>query len=157
MTSESHVRKAVVAWLYRHHWNNLNPKEKGEHGPDIRVKKLGYSRYFIIEVKGDPIDAKHPDSSRTACFWVAIGQIVTHMKTKSDDYYGIALPKSYDSKIKNLPWVFCRKNRLSSFLVDGKKVEHLTWRDLQHLAERRRRHLTDLEFVEPERSFRWAA
>src|ERR1700687_4198396 len=132
MTSETHVRAAVIRWLYRHGYNtNLNPKEKAEHGVDIRVKHGRYARYFLIETKGDPIKAKSPDSSRTADVWKAIGQIVTRMNTLADYRYGVAFPASFRKKIKCLPWQFCKRNRLSVFLVDGNKVTRLTWRELR--------------------------
>jgi hypothetical protein len=137
VTSESKVIAAVVRWLYRNGYGYLVYKEKAHHGVDIRVRNLRYSRYFFIEAKGDPIKAKYPDSSRTVDFWTAIGQIVSRMRTLSADYYGVAFPVSYYKKIKNLPWVFCKKNRLHVFLVDGNKVKCLNWRQLKSLPNKK--------------------
>lgn len=130
MLSETHVRTAVVLWLRRKGYAIADPKEKAQHGPDIRVRHLKYPRYFIVETKGDPIKAKSPDASRTADFWKAVGQIATRMSTGALYHYGVAFPASFRKKVKNLPWRFCRRNHLSVFLVDGaRRVQRLTWRD----------------------------
>jgi hypothetical protein len=131
MATEQEVRLAVGRWLYRNGYMRLERKDDYVHGADIRVRNQGYGRWFIIEVKGDPIHAKSGDSSRTAAFWVALGQIVTRMNPKSGYYYGIAFPISYRPKLKNLPWQFCLHNRLHVFLVDGNHVEHLDARTLR--------------------------
>jgi len=70
------------------------------------------------------------------------------MKTRSADNYAIAFPRSYEKKVKNLPWLFCKKNRLSVFLVDGNKVSHITWRELKD-REREKRRLSLLKHSEP--------
>lgn len=125
----------MIRWLYRNGYAYLQPKDERQHGVDIRLRNVRYGRWFIIEVKGDPAKAKAPDSSRTAAFWVAIGQIVTRMNPKNGYYYGIAFPVSYRKKIKNLPWQFCLHNRLYVFLVDGHRVELLNWRDLRAIQK----------------------
>jgi hypothetical protein len=130
--TESHVRTAVLFWLRRKGYAITDPKEQAEHGVDIRARHLKYPRYFLVETKGDPIKSKKPDGTRTSCFWVAVGQIATRMDTSALYHYGIAFPDTFHKKVVNLPWQFCKKNRLSIFLVDeNKKVKHLTWKDLK--------------------------
>jgi len=133
--SETDVRTAVALWLRRHGFGILDPKEKHQKGADIRARHVDYARYFIVEVKGDPTKkAKQPDGSRYVDFMTAIGQIVTRMKTRAFYYYGLAFPKSYEKQVRKLPWRFCKKNRISVFLVDGdRRVDHLRWKDLKDL------------------------
>lgn len=130
--SETQVREAVIYFLRTLGYSIVDPKEKSQHGVDIRARHIKYWRFFIVEAKGDPIGAKFPDSSRTSCFWTAIGQIVTRMNTLSRNYYGVAFPESYAAKVKNLPWQFCKKNQLSVFLVGSNgKIKHLTHKELR--------------------------
>lgn len=52
--SEKFVRRAIIRYLERKGWaRNLREKEKTEQGVDIRVRHNKYSRYFLIETKGD--------------------------------------------------------------------------------------------------------
>jgi hypothetical protein len=108
---------------------------KGEHGPDIRVRHNEYPRYFIVEAKGDanPKTVENLGARREVAFLLALGQIVTRMDTKAAYHYGLALPGSFESKVKiRLPWLFCKANDLQVLLVDSQgKVRAVNWHHLK--------------------------
>lgn len=129
--TEIKVKKAVISWLRRQGYSNIHKAHPL--GVDVKARNKKYSRFFFIEAKGDsPRKVKNPDAGRTSKFRTALGQIVTRMKTKSRDYYAIALPETFVRKVKNISWIFCKRNNLSIILVDDKmKVRQLIWRNLQ--------------------------
>ena len=136
--SERFVKNAVIRHLSRIGYNrNLQAKETGEHGIDIKVRHHGYARYFVVEVKGepDPKKQKYPASAREVNFNYVLGQILTRMKYKALYKYGIGLPESYSDKVfRRLPWMACKKLHLYVFLVDDKgKVKQYTWKELKKL------------------------
>lgn len=138
---ERFIRKAVINWLSRKGYNRyLNEKETAEHGVDIKVRHYRYTRYFLVEVKGEPDPKTHkwPDSAREASFNYVLGQILTRMKHQALYWYGIALPESLHDKInRRLPWVVCKKLRLVVFLVNKQgKVREINWKELKRLQKK---------------------
>jgi len=133
--TERNVRRAVIEWLFRNGYSrNLREKSTDEHGVDIRVRHNRYSRYFLIETKGDPgSSVKHPDSSRDGCMVQALGQLVTRMNVDARHRYGVGLPETYHTKVlRRLPWKFCRKVHLCVLLVSKEgKVSCVNWRELR--------------------------
>ncbi len=134
--SERNVRRAIVEWLFRHGYGrNLRERGTAEHGIDIQVRHNRYGRYFLIEVKGDPINRiKSLNSRREVCFLLALGQIASRMKVGAALYrYGIGFPETYREKIlRRLPWTFCKKTNLCVLLVSKTgKVSCVTWRELK--------------------------
>ena len=131
--TEGFVKQQTIKWLNRHKWKIVSVKEKAEHGVDITACKIGYSRYYLIEAKGDPGKVKFPRSVRDNSFLNALGQILTRMNTQAGYYYGVALPKSYERLVfERIPWQVCKKLKLNFFLVDENgKVRHLTWKAIK--------------------------
>ena len=133
--SEASVQKHVVKWLTSNGWGRIDYKEPGEHGVDIKARNVKYGRFFFIECKGDPdpAEVKHPQANRDVKFMNALGQIVTRMGTDAGYYYGIAVPRSFESLVYGrVPWRVCRKLSLRFLLVeDDGTVKQLTWRNLR--------------------------
>ena len=125
--SEDAVILRTVEWLSNNSYKNIKSKTTDEHGVDIRANK-SYGRFVYIECKGDS-DA---NSQREVNFVYALGQIVTRMSRSKFQSYGLALPKSYESKLKRIPWQFAKRNSVFVLLVnvDG-KIERYTWKDLK--------------------------
>ena len=141
MLTESFVQEKIIEFLQKNGWStSLRSKLLKEHGVDIKVRNNKFSRYWLIEVKGDASpNAKYPKSHREVNFNLAIGQIITRMQTagtrayKYRYKYGIGYPASFkDLIIRRLPFDVCDKLNLYIFLVDGNGVvEMLGWRDLK--------------------------
>ncbi len=135
LVSEPYVKQQVVRWLTSHRWGHIDYKEEGEHGVDIRARHVDYARYYLIECKGDPDPStvKHPQANRDVRFMTALGQILSRMDTVAGYYYGIAVPRSYESLVYNrVPWQVCKRLQLRFLLVDGNgSVEELTWRAIR--------------------------
>lgn len=132
--SEKFVRRAIIRYLERKGWaRNLREKEKTEQGVDIRVRHNKYSRYFLIETKGESF-AKSALSQRETNFVYSLGQIITRMKAGGARYYyGLGLPESSAKiAIRRLPWQVAKKLLLYIFSVsrDG-KVKQYSWQDLK--------------------------
>ena len=141
--TEPFVQSAIIQHLKNNGWSsNLTSKELKEAGVDIKVRNDKFSRYWLIEVKGDPSETvKSPGGSRSSSFNSALGQIITRMHTnrkKGYKYgykYGIGFPLSFKSKvIKNLPYDVCDKLNLYAFFVhlDG-TVEQYDYKSLKKL------------------------
>lgn len=117
----------------------MRSKTTEEHGVDIKVRHNNFSRYWLIECKGDASKtAKYPRSHREVCFNLALGQIITRMKSngkrgyKYGYKYGVGFPASFrDLVVRRLPSNVADKLNLYVFLVneDG-KVEILDWKKL---------------------------
>ena len=134
--TEEFVKNSVIKYLSRKEWGtNLHFGSLRDRGVDIKVRHNRYSRYFLIECKGDP----NPDtfgsvnSGREVAFNYVLGQIVSRMRSKSKYWYAIGLPDSMREKIiKRLPKEVCKKLRLKILLVsENGKVEELNWRHLK--------------------------
>lgn len=136
--SEREVRRAIIKYLQRKGWaRNLREKETAEHGVDIQVRHNDYSRYFLIETKGEST-AKHKASGNEAAFVYSLGQIITRMNTGATRYYyGIGLPES-SAKIalRRIPWQVAKKLLLYVFSVDKTgKVKQYSWKELKVAQE----------------------
>lgn len=117
----------------------MRSKTTEEHGVDIKVRHNNFSRYWLIECKGDASkNAKYPRSHREVCFNLALGQIITRMKSngrrgyKYGYKYGVGFPASFrDLVVRRLPSNVADKLNLYVFLVDGNgKIELLDWKKL---------------------------
>jgi len=128
--SEKFVRRAIIKYLERKGWaRNLREKERSEQGVDIRVRHNKYSRYFLIETKGES-SAKSAKSMQETNFVYSLGQIITRMKAgKARYYYGLGLPESSAKiAVRRLPWQVAKKLLLYIFSVDKTgKVKQYSW------------------------------
>lgn len=143
LLTEEFVQESIIKYLTQNGWNtNLKSKTINEHGVDIKVRSDKFSRYFLIEAKGDAsINAKYPRSHREVQFNLALGQIITRMKTsgkrayKYRYKYGVGYPLSFkDLIVRRLPYDVCDKLNLYVFFVDEEgKVEVFDWKKLKDL------------------------
>ncbi len=136
--TENFVQDSVIKYLEVNGWGkSLNSKELWEHGVDIKVRNNKYSRYFLVEAKGDPSSkVKSPQGSMSSSFNSAVGQIITRMHRdgasmyKYGYKYGIAFPSSFQKMVlKKLPFDVMHKLNLYLFFVnvDG-DVEMMDWK-----------------------------
>ncbi len=138
--TEDFVQNSVIKYLEQRGWSkSLKSSELWEHGVDIKVRNDKFSRYWLIEAKGDPsIIVKSPGGSRSSGFNSALGQIITRMHRKGKRVYkygykyGIAFPHSYRNMIlKKLPFDVMDKLNLYLFFVDHKGVvEEIDWKKM---------------------------
>ena len=143
LLSEDYVQERIIDYLARNGWSKrLKAKGLKEHGVDIKVKNDKVARYFLVECKGDASPkAKYPRSHREVHFNLALGQIITRMKTggtrgyKYRYKYGVGYPAAFKDLIaRRLPYDVCDKLNLYIFLVDESgEVEMLGWRDLKKI------------------------
>lgn len=143
LLTEDFVRDTIAKYLTENGWSkNMVSKSLKEHGVDIKVRNDKVSRYWLIEAKGDASEtAKYPRSHREVHFNLALGQIITRMKTggtrayKYRYKYGVGYPESFrDLVVRRVPYDVCDKLNLYIFLVneDG-IVEVLGWKELKKL------------------------
>ena len=132
--SEREVRRAIRQWLFRNGWGrNCIEKETREQGVDMQVCHNRYSRYFLIETKGESSSAS-AKSQRETAFVYSLGQIITRMNVgKARYYYGLGLPASSASiAVRRIPWQVAKKLLLYVFSVDAKgKVKQFRWKDMK--------------------------
>jgi len=111
--TEEFVQNTVVKYLNNNGWDkSLKAANLWEQGVDIKVRHKQYSRYWLVEVKGDPKKAvKSPAGSRSSSFNSAVGQILTRMHrdgVRSYKYgykYGIAFSTYFrEMVIKKMPY-----------------------------------------------------
>jgi len=138
--SEKFVKQAIIKWLYRHSWaRNLQAGELRDKGIDIRVRHNEYSRYFLIETKGE--GSQNSKSRKSQCethFIYGLGRIVTRMNAgRARYYYGLGLPVSNARiAIRRLPWQAAKKLLLYIFSVDHTgRVMQYSWQDLKRAQE----------------------
>lgn len=130
--SEEFVKNSIIRYLSRNEWGtNLQFGALHDHGVDIKVRHNRYSRYFLIECKGQGIGR----GSNEVAFVYSLGQIISRMKSSglTRYYYGLGLPeKSAKIALRRLPWQVAKKLLLYVFSVttDG-KVTKYTWQDLK--------------------------
>jgi len=140
---EDFVQKCLIAYLERQGWSkSLQSAELWEHGVDIKVRNNKFSRYWLIEAKGDPSESvKSPGGSRSSSLNSALGQILTRMHRngkrvyKYGYKYGIAFPNSFRGMvIKKIPFDVMDKLNLFVFFVDSKgDVEEISWKIMKKL------------------------
>lgn len=93
--TETEVQNHIIKFLDRKGWcKNLQARGLNEHGCDIVMVNTSYSRYFMIECKGDPgPNVKSERSIRETNFVYSLGQIITRINTlRARYYYGLGLP-----------------------------------------------------------------
>jgi hypothetical protein len=138
---EDFVQSSLIKHLELNGWNrSLKSSELWEQGVDVKVCNNKFSRYWLIEAKGDPsANVKNPSGSQSSSFNSALGQIITRMHTKGiRGYkyrykYGIAFPKSFKKMVlRKIPFDVMDKLNLYLFFVDSKGgVEEIDWRKLK--------------------------
>ena len=131
LLTEKFVKKSIVRWLFRNSWGtNLELGELRDKGVDIRVRNNNFSRYFLIETKGE---SKIRQGQEVA-FIYSLGQIITRMKVGAARYYyGLGLPDSSAKiAIRRVPWQVAKKLLIYIFSVDSAgKVKQYSWQDLK--------------------------
>lgn len=134
LLSERNVRRAIRDYLSRNGWDrSCREKETHEPGVDLKVRHNDYSRYFLIETKGEST-AKSARSMSETAFVYSLGQIVTRMNVgKARYYYGLGLPQSSARiAIRRIPWQVAKKLLLHVFSVDsGEKVKMYSWKEMK--------------------------
>lgn len=139
--TENFVQKSVIAYLKNNGWStSLKNAELWEQGVDIKVRNDRFSRYWLIEAKGDPsIKVKSPAGSMSSSFNSAVGQIITRMHRngargyKYGYKYGVAFPASFKKMVlRKIPFDVMDKLNLYLFFVDGAgKVEEIDWKKMR--------------------------
>lgn len=136
LLTEESIKNAIIKYLSRKEWGtNLQFGNLRERGVDIKVRHNRFSRYFLIECKGEGIGR----GSSEVAFIYSIGQIVTRMKSGGTTryYYGLGLPeKAAKIAFRRLPWQVAKKLLLYVFSVnkDG-KVKQYNWQDLKRFQD----------------------
>jgi|SRR2546426_3786900 len=131
--TEDWVRNAVVTKLASMKYRPHAIKSRSEHGVDIKARHERFSRYFLVEVKGEPSDGvKSASAGREVRFLQGLGQLITRIQPERGYYYGLAFPTSYrDTVIRRLHPALLKLLKVHLFFVDDRhRVEHLTWREL---------------------------
>jgi hypothetical protein len=131
LLSEKFVKQSIIKWLFRNGWGrNLEAGELRDRGVDIKVRNNKFSRYFLIETKGQ---GKIRQADEVA-FVYSLGQIVTRMKVGAARYYyGLGLPESSAKiAIRRVPWQVAKKLLLYVFSVNKKgKVKQYSWKNIK--------------------------
>lgn len=136
--SEEFVERSIIKYLSQNEWGtNLQFGGLREKGVDIKVRHNRYSRYFLIECKGQgkSINNKSNNSHKEVAFVYSLGQIITRMKIGGSTryYFGLGLPEdSAKIALRRLPWQVAKKLLLHVFSVDVKgKVKKYDWQELK--------------------------
>lgn len=143
--TEDFIQGSVVAYLKENGWStSLQNAELWEQGVDIKVRNDKFSRYWLIEAKGDPSSkVKSPSGSMSSSFNSAVGQIITRMHRngvrgyKYGYKYGIAFPISFKKMVmRKIPHDVMDKLNLYLFFVDKiGSVEEVDWKKLRNLKK----------------------
>lgn len=136
--TEEFVERSIIKYLSQNEWGtNLQFGGLREKGVDIKVRHNRYSRYFLIECKGEgkSENKKSNNSHKEVAFVYSLGQIITRMNTtgKTRYYYGLGLPEdSAKIALRRLPWQIAKKLLLYVFSVDDKgRVKKYDWQELK--------------------------
>ncbi len=142
MMTEEFVKNSIIKFLSRSGWGtNLQFGSLRERGVDIKVRHNRYSRYFLIECKGQgkSSNAKSNNSHKEVAFVYSLGQIITRMKTGGSTryYFGLGLPDdSAKIALRRLPWQVAKKLLMYVFSVTSNgKVTQYFWQDLKKVQE----------------------
>ncbi len=142
VVSEEFVQRTIICWLSSHGWGaSLRFGALHDKGVDIKVRHNKYSRYFLIETKGEgSATSKSRNSQKETHFVFGLGQIVTRMNCggSTRNYYGLGLPES-SAKIalRRLPWQVAKKLLLHIFSVNGNgEVVQFSWKELKKIQEK---------------------
>lgn len=138
LLSEEFVKRKIIQWLSANDWGKyLKYGDLREKGVDIRVRHNKFSRYFLIEAKGE---SKIRQGQEVA-FVYSLGQIISRMNTsgKTRYYYGIGLPESAAKiALRRLPWQVALKLLLFVFSVDKDGVvTRYSWKELKKLQQKK--------------------
>ena len=140
--TEEFVKNSIIKFLSRNEWGtNLQFGTLRERGVDIKVRHNRYSRYFLIECKGQgkSSNTKSNNSQKEVAFVYSLGQIITRMKTSGSTryYFGLGLPDdSAKIALRRLPWQVAKKLLLYVFSVTASgKVTQYSWQDLKKVQE----------------------
>lgn len=143
IVTEDSVQQSVIVHLEKNGLSkSLKSAELWEQGVDIKVCNNKFSRYWLVEAKGDPsAKVKNPSGSMSSSFNSALGQIITRMHTngtrgyKYRYKYGIAFPLSFRKMVvKKIPFDVMDKLNLYIFFVDEfGLVEEIDWKKLKLL------------------------
>jgi len=143
--SEEFVERSIIKYLSQNEWGtNLQFGALREKGVDIKVRHNRYSRYFLIECKGQgkSSNAKSNNSHKEIAFVYSLGQIITRMKTGGSTryYFGLGLPEdSAKIALRRLPWQVAKKLLMYVFAVTSSgKVMQYSWQDLKKVQELRK-------------------
>lgn len=137
--TEEFVERAIIKYLSKNEWGtNLQFGGLREKGVDIKVRHNRYSRYFLIECKGEgkSQNTKSNNSHKEVAFVYSLGQIITRMNTggRTRYYYGLGLPEtSAKIALRRLPWQAAKKLLLYVFSVNDKgDVKKYSWQELKN-------------------------
>lgn len=130
--NEDFVKNSIIKYLSANGWGYFQFGGLHDHGVDIKCRNHKYSRYFLIETKGQG-KTKQMDENY---FVYSLGQIITRMNCGGNtrNYYALGLPDSVAKKaIKRIPWQVAKKLLLYIFSVNEKgKVELYSWKDIKN-------------------------
>ncbi len=139
--TEDFVQSSLVKYLEINGWSkSLQSAELWEQGVDVKVRNNKFSRYWLIEAKGDPsIKVKSPSGSMSSSFDSAVGQIITRMHRngqrgyKYGYKYGVVFPASFKKMVlRKIPFDVMDKLNLYLFFVDRTGgVEEIDWKKLK--------------------------
>lgn len=137
LLTEEFVKNSIIKYLSRNEWGTgLQFGGLHDRGVDIKVRHNRYSRYFLIECKGEgSVNSKSRRSQEETHFVYSLGQLITRMKSSGTTryYYGLGLPvSSANIALRRLPWQVAKKLLMYIFSVnaDGKVIQH-DWKDLR--------------------------
>ncbi len=141
--TEIFVQNSLIDYLKMNGWSkSLKSAELWEQGVDIKVCNNKFSRYWLIEAKGDPsVNVKNPSGSMSSSFNSALGQIITRMHTegargyKYRYKYGVAFPLSFKKMVlKKIPYdVMDKLNLYLFFITNTGDVEIIDWKKLKNI------------------------
>lgn len=141
--TEDFVQNNLIKYLESKGWSkSLQSAELWEQGVDIKVRNDKFSRYWLIEAKGDPsMKVINPSGSISSSFNSALGQIITRMHRngargyKYGYKYGIAFPVSFRKMVlRKIPFDVMDKLNLYLFFVDSVGVvEEIDWKSLKKM------------------------
>jgi len=137
MMTEEFVKNSIIKFLSRNEWGtNLQFGSLRERGVDIKVRHNRYSRYFLIECKGQGIGR----GSSEVAFVYSLGQIISRMKSGGTTryYHGLGLPeKSAKIALRRLPWQVAKKLLLYVFSCDQNgNIKQYFWQDLKKVQDK---------------------
>jgi len=139
---EEFVKRAIIKFLSRKGWGTgLEYGGLHDKGVDIKVRHNKYSRYFLIETKGEGSEKSNSRKSQAETHFVfGLGQIITRMNTGGSTryYYGLGLPES-SAKIalRRLPWQLAKKLLFHVFSVNhAGNVHQYSWQELKKMQEK---------------------
>jgi hypothetical protein len=116
--NENTVVERTIKYLQDKGWT-IKEKHLGhEQKVDIKAFHPKNRRYYYIEAKGDPgKDSKSAGAQKENYFISALGEIVLRIKSEKAPLYGIALPESYEQKLKKIDKKVMKRLNLHFLIV----------------------------------------